>query len=164
MTASSLPSVINDAAKVRRAWQLKRKLAKLGRALAAGLAVLAACVMFQQRELTTAAGSSAREFLRAGSLSTWGGGRERFFSSWLKEAEPPDRFDRDIRLLQNKLGKLNSFQLTSSSASLLGTGCQLSYQMSFERGHANGYFEMTQEDGRWVVDTFAFWSPNWKAL
>lgn len=153
-----------DPAAIRRSWQLRRRMARAAKVLLVAMGVFFSSALLQERALTAAASHSAQDFLGTASQDLWGRARDGFFSSWLKEAEPPDRFAHDIELLKNKLGKLHGYELASSSGSWTSEQCKLTYVMRFEKGHAQGFFEMTREDGRWVVDTFCFWAPNWKVL
>jgi hypothetical protein len=153
-----------DPAAIRRSWQLRRRMARAAKVLLVAMGVFFSSALLQERAVTTAASHSAQSFLGSAAKDMWGHARDGFFSSWLKEAEPPDRFAHDIELLKTKLGKLHGYELAASSGSWTSEQCKLTYAMQFEKGRAQGFFEMTREDGRWVVDTFCFWAPNWKVL
>ncbi|MBI3894268.1 MAG: hypothetical protein HY303_22335 [Candidatus Wallbacteria bacterium] len=155
---------LSDASSIRRNWQLRRKIARLTRFAALVIVVIALVILTNQRDVTATASRSTGGFLEAAAKHAWGTGRERFFSSWLKDAEPPDRFARDVQLLEAKLGRVTGFSLQKASTPWSARQCDLFYQVMFEKGEAQGYFELMQEDGRWVVDTFCFLAPRWKRL
>jgi hypothetical protein len=152
------------AASVRRGWQLRRQLGRAVRVAAVAILVSALAIGWLERATATAAGDVARGFLEAASHESWGAGRDKYFSSWLKEVEPPDRFARDIQLLESKLGRVVGFELTRATPAWTSRQCDLHYNVTFEKGQALGFFELLREDGRWVVDTFCFLAPRWKRL
>ncbi|MBI2943988.1 MAG: hypothetical protein HYY25_07290 [Candidatus Wallbacteria bacterium] len=154
----------DTAASVRRGWQLRRQLGRAARVAAAAILASALTLGWLERATATAAGSVARGFLEAASHESWGAGRDKYFSSWLKEVEPPDRFARDIQLLESKLGRVVGFELTRATPAWTSRQCDLHYNVTFEKGQAQGFFELLREDGRWVVDTFCFLAPRWKRL
>lgn len=154
-----------DASQVRRKKRLRQKLAQVQWLVWLVIVGLVGYYMFWRTQQVQVARIITDEFLARMGRAELGFIYNKLLTGELKTNLPEKKLQKQYDLLLKKLGRLQEFTLGDSELAWTNTRCRLVYEARFEKAPARAIFELMTDDlGRWRLDTYYFWADNWQQL
>jgi hypothetical protein len=154
-----------DASQVRRKKRLRQKLAQVQWLVWLVIVGLVGYYMFWRTQQVQVARIITDEFLARLGRAELSFIHNKLLTGELKTNLPEKKLQKQYDLLLRKLGRMEEFTLADSELAWTNTRCRLVYDTRFEKAPARAIFElMTDNLGRWRLDTYYFWADNWQQL